>query len=194
MVERVLPRDFPDPPEFLIPLSNAELQELGTFTAIWSQIDWIMFMMIGQLAKVEYKTLNMMMEGMTTGPRVKLLKRLCQENPSDAAKGVTKLCNDNGGLIEDRNHIIHGLWAVDWNYATGETKAGCLFQKGKRLPISAQKLQELSNRAARFSNGLGNYMAKITPVVGIGEKPRLFLFGAGGHGGHPPPPWPPKQP
>src|SRR5438046_601542 len=78
MPERVLPREFPTPPEFLIPLSNAELQELGTFTAIWSQIDSIMLTIVHQLTGTPLGALQLMMETMTTGPRINLLKKLCQ--------------------------------------------------------------------------------------------------------------------
>lgn len=73
MPERVMPRDFPKPPIFIIPLSNSELQELGTFTAIWSQIDWTIMMLIAKLAETEMANAQLLLETMTTGPRVGLL-------------------------------------------------------------------------------------------------------------------------
>jgi hypothetical protein len=148
MPERVLPREFAIPPEFLLPLSNAELQELGTFTAIWSQVDWIIMMIVCHLTKTEMGSLQLVMESMTTGPRVNLLKKLCQDRPNDIKKAITKVCDDNSGLIEDRNHILHGLWAIEWDCGTGTTEPACLFQKNRRKPIYAKKLAILSERGA----------------------------------------------
>jgi hypothetical protein len=192
MPERVLPRDdFPDSPEYLIPLSNPELQELGTFTAIWSQIDWIIMMMIAQILKTEIGHVQLMLETMTTGPRVNLLKKLCQDD-NEIQKSIRKLCEDQGGLIEDRNHIVHGLWAIHWDYPTGVTTPSCLYQRGKRDPIPAEKLKVLSNRAARFSNRLGNLLKQMNPAW-TGNPPRPFFFGAGSPEGYEPPPWPPTD-
>jgi hypothetical protein len=193
MVERVLPRDFPIPPEFLIPLSNAELQELGTFTAIWSQIDFIILTMVQQISLSEMGALNLIMETMTTGPRVGLLTKLCQ---SDAANSVKKeiktLCDSHSGLIEDRNHIIHGLWSIEWDYGTGKTTPACRYTKSNRKPIYADKLPILSNRAAEFANELGSLLAKLNPDFKRGDPPHPFFFAAGSPVGHEPPPWPPK--
>jgi hypothetical protein len=194
MPERVLPRDdFPKVPELLIPLSRAELQELGTFTAIWSQIDWIVLIMIAHFTKAEIGAVQFMLETATTGPRINMLKRLCQEDVTDAKIAVRKLCDDNSGLIEDRNHIIHGLWAIEWDYSTGTTTPACLYQKGKRSPIPAEKLKELSDRAATFSSRLGCLLEQINPIF-AGEHPRRFFFGKGDPQGHAPPPWPSTQP
>jgi predicted 3-demethylubiquinone-9 3-methyltransferase (glyoxalase superfamily) len=115
MPERVLPRAFPLVPELLIPLSNVELQELGTFAAIWGQIDWIVLTMIAHLIKADFGAVQFMLDAMTTGPRIAMLSRLCQQETNDTNKAIKKLCDDNGGLIEDRNHIIHGLWGIEWN-------------------------------------------------------------------------------
>lgn len=193
MVERVLPRDFPVPPEFMIPLDANELRELGTFTAIWSQIDWIVMLMISRLAKVELGPLQLMVETMTTGPRVGLLTKLCQQNPSPTTKQIAKLCKKNGGLIEHRNHVIHGLWCVRWEEGI-DLSASCLYSKGGREAIPATKLQELSNRAAKFSNALGEHLKELIPTMKVGAKPRLFLFGKGAPHRRQQPPWPPKSP
>lgn len=190
MSERVLPRQFDTPPELLIPLSNDELRELGTFSAIWSQIDTIMLWLIAHLAKSDMGTVNVLMDGTTTGPRVNKLSRLCSD--ADPAQVALKtLLSDNGGLIEDRNHIVHGVWAIQWDVTSGETHAACLYQKGKREPIPASKLSELSNRAAKLSNSLGFLLEKINPMFG-GDRPRAFFFGAGSPEGREQPPWPPK--
>lgn len=195
MTERILPREFPTAPKFIIPLSNAELQELGTFTALWSQLDWIIMLMVSHLAKIELGTLQLMMESMTTGPRVGLLQKLCKKNPNPTNDRIYKLCTKNGGLIEDRNHIIHGLWAVEWHAnSTKDAQAACLFQKGGRNHIPATKLKTLSDRAANFSSELGECLAGLQPnPVFLAPNPSLFLFGKQSPGNTPPPPWPPEQ-
>lgn len=194
--ERVLPRDFPTPPSYLIPLSNDELRELGTFTAIWSQIDWIIMLTISRLANIELGPLQLLMENMTTGPRVGLLGKLCQRNPTSVAKRIGKLCKDNGGLIEDRNHIVHGLWAIEWHSNSPTPPiAGCLYQKGGRKHIPATKLKVLSDRAAKFSNDLGKCLDELHGDAAVrGDPPRRFFFGKQSPGHAPPPPWPPESP
>jgi hypothetical protein len=193
MPERVLPRDFETPPEYILPLSNAELQELGTFAAIWSQVDWLLMMIISRIAKMDGATAQTFMEHTTTGPRVGLLTKLCQADPNDAIKKqIKKLYDKNGGLIEDRNHIVHGLWAVHWDHSTGRTEAACNYRRGGRPHIRVGKLVTLSNRAAKFSNGLGALLWHFIPDVPRGEAPNQFFFGEGTPEGYAPPPWPPE--
>jgi hypothetical protein len=129
MTERVLPRDFPTRPEFLIPLSKDELQELGTFATLWSQVDWLMIMLVTFITKTDFAHVELMMENMTTGPRVNLLKKLCANSPDETDKAIVKLLSDNSGLIEDRNHIIHGLWGIEWGEPDWNPKAACFYQK-----------------------------------------------------------------
>ena len=132
------------------------------------------------------------MESMTTGPRINLLKKLCQENPDDSKRAIKKLCDEQGGLIEDRNHVIHGLWGIHWDHATGSTMPSCHYPKNRRDHISVEKLAVLSNRAAKFSNSLGLLSEKINPVF-AGPRPRPVFFGKGDPQGKAPPPWPPEQ-
>jgi hypothetical protein len=90
MTERVLPREFNPPPEFLIPLSNDELLEFGTFTAVWSQIDVLMLWLIAHITKSDFFQLELIMENMTTGPRVNILKKLCAESKDPIDKEIKK--------------------------------------------------------------------------------------------------------
>lgn len=191
MVERILPRDFEVPPQFIVPLSNAELQELGTFTAIWSQIDWMLIMAISFVSKIEMPTVLIITDTMTTGPRVGLLSKLCKKEPATSTmKMIGKLCDDNGGLIEDRNHIMHGLWAVHFDRDSGVLDAACHFHKGQRADISVSKLKTLSDRAAKLSNGLGKAISELAPLFATNSAPMTFYVGKG----DPPTPlpsWPP---
>jgi hypothetical protein len=51
VAERVLPRDFPIVPQLIIPLSTAELQELGIFSAIWRQLDFLLLLTFLQIGR-----------------------------------------------------------------------------------------------------------------------------------------------
>lgn len=140
MPERVLPREFPTPPYYIVPLSNSELKELGTFTAIWSQIDFVLMHLLAHLIRCELGIASLITETMTTGPRVGLIVKLCQRDQTNPTKvAISKLLEANGGLIEDRNHIIHGIWAVEWDCQTGATNPGSHYQRAKndrRIPAS----------------------------------------------------------
>jgi hypothetical protein len=194
MKERVLPRDFEHPPEYIIPLSSKELQELGTFTAIWSQIDQLMVMLASELGKCDRGAAFLMMETMTTGPKVSVLKRLCKRDGSSTATKIYALLDRNGGLIEDRNHIIHGIWAIRWDKSSDYLCASSNYSKNKTKPKDATKLEELSDRAAKFSSDLGQLLAELNTEF-VGKRPRhLFTFAGGGPPeGKPPPPWPPAD-
>lgn len=192
MTERILPREFATPPEFLVPLSNPELLELGTFTAIWAQIDWLIMMMIGKITKTEIPQLLLLTETMTTGPRVGLLGKLCQQDPTETHTAIKKLLDDNGGLIEDRNHLMHGLWMIKWD-SDGSTAAANLYSKNKRKPILASKLVTLTDRASTLSNALCALLERLAPeMAGDFVRPRRFFFGEGPPDQKSAPTWPPS--
>lgn len=192
--DRILPRKFLVPPDYILPLNDEELRELGTFTALWSQIDWMLFLTISRLTGTDLAHLHLMTENMTTGPRVNLLKKICSDQPTDTNKKLKKLCEDNSGLIEDRNHITHGLWAILWDRENQTVAAACMYAKNKRASILASKLEELSNRAAKFSNALGALLEQLDPLF-AGRRPRRLVYYEDKNN-HPsdlePPPWPPK--
>jgi hypothetical protein len=193
MTERILPRDFPTAPDYIVPLSNAELQELGTFSVIWSQVDWLMMLMIGNMLGLDIAKAITVMESMTTGPRIGLLTKLClQDIENPVKRAIKKVCDDNGGLIEDRNHIIHGLWAIHCDAKMQNPKAASLYQKRNRKPIFAEKLPILSNRAAEFSRLLSEKLEELDPSFRqIAPRPRSFYFGEDSPEDNAPPPWPP---
>lgn len=196
-IPNILPRQFETPPQFAVPLTLDELQELGTFVAIWSQIDFLAASLIAHLTNTNMPACILFLESSTTGPRINILKKAASRPPkTDLKNKIASLCDENGGLIEDRNHIMHGFWAINWNLHNDEASAACLFQKGLRRPIFAAKLKILTNRAAKLSNGLGKALRELGRV---GDKlpppPMPYFFGEGDPppGKHTPP-WPPKFP
>ncbi|MCC3245432.1 hypothetical protein LG047_08875 [Methylocystis sp. WRRC1] len=197
VIERVLPRKFENPPEFFVPLSTQELLELGAFTAIWTQIDWLAAELISRFMGIPFSACVLFLESSTTGPRINLLKKAASKPPKSKLKSrVIDLCKENGGLLEDRNHIIHGLWAVKWDINQNTAEAASMFQKGIRSPIPAAKLKTLSERASKLSSDLGKVLRELEPKFGDADPaPRLFLFCEGEKfPDKPPPQWPLESP
>jgi hypothetical protein len=193
MPERVLPREFPTPPLLIIPLSNTELLELGTFTAIWGQLDFLLLITHASLAKTTPDAALVTIENLTTGQRVGLVSKLCRLGKENAIKkAIRKTLDENGGLIDERNHVIHGLWGIEWIRDPPKTTAVC--SKGDKKPIPASKLAELSNRAAALCNKLGDLAGQLDPQhkTWVGNPPSRLFFGSGDPQGHAPPPWPPE--
>jgi hypothetical protein len=58
-IERILARTFAVPPAFAVPLSAEELKELGTFVAIWSQIDFLAGYLIGVLTSTRKRCFSL---------------------------------------------------------------------------------------------------------------------------------------
>ena len=192
----ILPRPFQNPPQFAVPLSQDELQELGTFVVIWSQIDFLAAHLIAHLTNTNLPACILFLETSTTSPRMRILQKSAERPPASAAKkDIIKLCKDNGGLIESRNHLLHGFWGVNWDHKSNKVEASALYQKGITRPIAASKIKELSNRAANLSNGLGKAWRTLSDPDNVYLSPPMtFLFGDGDPPPHmPPPSWPPEQ-
>jgi hypothetical protein len=83
-IERILARTFAVPPAFAVPLSAEELKELGTFVAIWSQIDFLAGYLIGVLTSTPQALF--FLESTTTGPRINLLKKAASKPPKTRIK------------------------------------------------------------------------------------------------------------
>src|SRR5258708_12696517 len=154
-------------------------------------------MMYYHIGKMEMGGGILKMENMKTGPRVNLVTKTCKADPNnDVKKAIKKVCDDNGGLIEDRNHVMHGLWAIEWEYATNKASAACLYPKGARKPMPAGKLVELSNRAATLCHTLADLLGQLNPQLnrGVLHAPLPSLFPTSTPHSHPPPPSPPPFP
>jgi hypothetical protein len=194
-IERILPRHFHVPPAFAIPLSGEELKELGTFVAIWSQIDFLVGNLLGALTGTSQALF--FLENATTGPRINLLKKAASKSPKTQIKTrIIQLCNDNGGLLEQRNHIMHGLWAIEWNLKSNVVSAGCTYQKGWEKPIAASKLSILSDRAAKLAHDLGKVYRELLRIDDKWPPAPISYYFAGGElpKEQPFPQWPPKSP
>ena len=115
---------------FEIVLSEEQLEDLGRFTALFSQIDAMLFQIIAGVSKTPPKNLMALIEGTTSGQRLKMLRRLGKEMADQSAKRKVKdACSSFGKLIDKRNHIMHGLWSLQWDIAKRSTAGFSTMEK-----------------------------------------------------------------
>ncbi|MCX7362897.1 MAG: hypothetical protein NTV97_13710 [Alphaproteobacteria bacterium] len=167
-------------PEFSIPLGGEQLKELGLFCVVWSQIDTLITLLLVHFSRADMAAIEVMTGQATTAPRVNMLRKLAKRNPqSPAAVRIVALCEEMGGLLEDRNHLMHGLWAIHWA-DNGDTEAASDFNKRRDQPIFASRLPTLTDKAARFSSELGLCHRVLVPdPPGTAGPPRSVFFGKG---------------
>lgn len=79
-----------DVPEFRISLSDQELADLGQFYAVWSQIDFLLCMLVSRVLNVESGVGGAFMDAMTTGARLDLLRRNLEEIKDRALSNAVK--------------------------------------------------------------------------------------------------------
>src|ERR1700716_3840608 len=65
-------------PEFSVPLTKEDLAQLGQFNAIWSQVDFLVTVLIGKLANTDMENVLTMTGSATAAPRIAMLKRLAE--------------------------------------------------------------------------------------------------------------------
>lgn len=153
-----------DAPEFRISLSEAELADLGKFYAVWSQIDFLLCVLVSRILKVESGIGGAFMDTMTTGARLDLLRRHLDDiKDKSAAEGVKKCCNSLASLVDQRNHATHGVWGTYVDPETKSERAAAFFGKKGFKPLYASELAELTRRATQKTREFGALIAIIDP-------------------------------
>lgn len=153
-----------DEPEFRITLSEAELTDLGKFYAVWSQVDFLICVLVSRILKVEAGIGATFMDTMTTGARLDLLRRNLDdvEDKSNLEK-TKKLCNSLASLVDQRNHATHGMWGTYVAPDTKNERAAAFFGKKGFKPLFASELAELTRRSIQKTRELGALIAIIDP-------------------------------
>lgn len=167
-------------PEFHIPLGGEQLKELGRFCVVWSQIDTLVTLLMAELTKTDAHSIDIMTGQATTSPRVNMLQKLAKARSTDHnMKVLADICEKMGGLLEKRNHLMHGLWAIYWA-DNGDTQAASHYSRRRDKPIMASQLVEVTDAAAEFSANLGKILRAISPILADDPgPPRSFFFGPG---------------
>lgn len=164
--------------EYEIPLAPGHLQNLGILTALCSQIDFLMGEAISSLTKTPWWAMTAMLDSATTGPRLAALRKITSQVRDPKTKSLArKAVSEISRFIETRNHVIHGLWAIQVLEAQKTTKPGCYFNRQSDKPVLAEDLPKLVLRATKITRLLGELIEHISPT---GAQPwtkprRLFV-------------------
>ena len=184
----------PTEPAFEIVLSDEQLEDLGRFTAIWSQIDHMLFQAISISGRTTPQSLLALIEGTTTGQRLGMLRRLIPQMQTKAMRdGAENVCSGLGALIDKRNHILHGVWGLHWNLEKETLRPACHYDRSKETPVYAKQLPELCERAAKLSHKIEELLRLLAPQFfsNPGPIPHRFIFSAGPPPNRPAPKWQP---
>lgn len=172
-------------PEFAVSLTRAELEELGYFNAVWSQIDVIVTLLLAIYAKTEIADIIDMTGGATTAPRVAMLRKLAARNNDNE---LVKACKDMKKLIGLRNHLAHGVWGVRVPGGGKPPVASCHYHGEPHSPFDASRLGAAIDLASEASHALGKVLRRLTKKPGP-DHSHMFYFGEE-EPKHPPPAFP----
>jgi hypothetical protein len=78
--------------EYVVTLNEKDLQELGLFCVIWTQIDNLMSDCLSAVLQTKPTNILTLMDGATIGPRISNLKRLRSEVESNGLSERDKGC------------------------------------------------------------------------------------------------------
>jgi hypothetical protein len=173
---------------FRVPFDPNQASLIGLFTAIWSQIDSQIELCVAKLLDVPLSGAAILMEAMTTGPRVNLFGRLARERIADEAikKVAKKFCADMSALIDKRNHIMHGMWGFHVDQQKKTTIPAASYSKYRGSPILITDMPKIIADVARQTHAIAavyRHLYKLEEPPAEGEQPAMF-FGDG-----PPPEW-----
>src|SRR5437763_515993 len=111
-------------PHFKISLSEEELADLGRLSAAWSQVDFMLAVLIAFVTATELKSMFLFLESATTGVRLAMLRKIAKDIPHEEGKvNAKRICERLGKLIERRNHVVHGMWG--YHHENQKLSAAC---------------------------------------------------------------------
>ncbi len=161
--------------EYTIPLTEAELADLGRFFALWGQMDLMICMVLSLITGCTLPAALAFVGGSTTGPKLTLLQRQKLED-ADTAAHLKQTCKRIAKLLDDRNHIAHGMWGIHTD-SEGQAKAGSYFPRsGVDAPLFADRLSDLCEAVAVVTRDLGKLMSLLNPAYRQRDRPIRFWF------------------
>lgn len=121
---------------------------LGRFSIIWAQIDVSLTTSICKLVEVDMYGGQILMEGMTTGPRLNIFRGQYKSKIKDPVylDRSKKFCEKMNSLIEHRNHLSHGTWGFHCDNQSKVKTPACYYAKTK-THISASTLPEITKKS-----------------------------------------------
>ena len=123
-----------EPTYYEIPLTFERSAELGRLSAVFAQVDHLLNELLAYHFKIPFWMLQLTLEGATTGPRVNVLRKFAATIKDKAIREETEnVCDAVNGLIDKRNHIVHGLWVFQIISAQKTVKPASMFGKQRIL-------------------------------------------------------------
>lgn len=175
-------------PAYRVPLSPEQSQWLGVFVVMWGEIDYFMGLCIAAMLKTEIFAAETLMVNMTTGPRLNLFNKLAREkiNDENTKKLAKDFYADLSGLIDKRNHILHGMWGFETGSNPGNAVPAAYYSKAPDRPLLASELPNLLKDVSAQTHRI---VAVFQHLIGASWKhdpanPPTWYFGKG-----PPPSW-----
>jgi hypothetical protein len=166
-------------PAYRIPLTPEQTMMLGTFMAVWGQIDHFLGLCISALLKVDPFAAETLMENMTTGPRLNLFHRLTKSSPlSPEARKIAKaFYTDLSSLIEKRNQLMHGIWGIEVRGA--KSFGASVYYAKTNARLLATELPDLVIKAAYQTHRIVTIATYLTTLTWSydSDNPPLFMFG-----------------
>lgn len=167
-------------PAFRVTPDAQELAYIGLFTVVWGQIDFLMGACLAKLANCDYGGAFVLMEGMTSGPRLNLFLRLAKDHVEDESilKDIKKFHADASAVLEKRNHVVHGIFGYYSDSNDKPPRAAAFFVKKPKEPLFTSELLDLIDKAKALSHLLNSVAHRLLP---IGQwkphEPEDFFFG-----------------
>jgi hypothetical protein len=178
-------------PVYKIPLSDTDRALLGTLSATWGQMDYMLLVAIASMLRISLRDSETMMEGATTGPRIAVFKKLSSTlKNAEKRKSAAKFCSKSDEILGKRNHITHGIWGLFWQPGAGDGQPACYHSRNKsgliyasELPAIIDSAVEITNLLIRFNSvGEGDEILKMTNrplVMGYGNPEGRYLGNRG---------------
>lgn len=163
-------------PAYTITLTSEEALHLGRLCAIWGQIDHFLMLTTTTLIAVDLAAGMTIMEDLTTGGLLKLFRKNRVRIPDDNVRETaTKFCDDMGGLIERRNHVMHGLWGM---YLPGKSvskgKRACFYLKAPLRPLYSEEIPDIADAAARQSSAIHDIYRHVNGLPEPESRPTYW--------------------
>ena len=150
--------------EYEVPLSPAELLDLGRATSILSQIDFMLTEALSSASKTPAWAAYIFADRATMSGRIGMLDSILAGVSNSGAKNAgKKLVKALYRVNEYRNILFHGMWAHHLNPKTKLGIPACIWQK--KTPIRPTDLPVVAARAAKVSRELGEFLALLNPAL-----------------------------
>jgi hypothetical protein len=161
--------------EYAIPLTEDEMADLGRFFALWGQMDLMICMVLSLMTDCPLPATLTFVGGSTTGPKLSLLQRQKLQD-KDTAAHLKKSCAGIARLLDDRNHIAHGMWGIHTDGEGRAVTASFFPRTGVDTPLYADRLPELCEAVAAVTRDLGKLMSLLNSAYRQRERSIQFYF------------------